>query len=357
MNIVVTGGLGNVGKSTVRACLAMGHSVTVFEAPPAAKRARNFIQKLYPLSRKKFDVIYGDIRKLEDINAAVRHGGASPDAIIHLAALIPPASDKNPKKAWDINVEGTKNIIAASAMLDKPARIVLASSIATYGDRLENFWIKTSDPFHPSDIYSRTKIECERLLMMSGLPAMILRLSYVVSAQWLPFDPLLFSMPPGTHIEIVHTEDAGRAFATAASIAPMPDHQVFDIGGGVLCRTSFRAYLDRLFRYFGLGDSSFLPDCAFASSGFHCGWYEDSDYAESILRFRSKTLEDYYEEVRWETRHYAPLVSLFRPFARDWLLRKSPFLERGLSAKKNTGDHTGGRGEAGCAGSAHTAGG
>lgn len=336
MNILVTGGLGNVGKSAVMACLSMGHSVTVFETPSAAKRAGIFIHSLYPSSRPKFKVIYGDIRKSEDVSVAFRDNSALPDAIIHLAALIPPASDSNPQKTQDINVGGTRNIVAACAAMKKPARIVLASSIAAYGDRLRDFWIRTSDPQRPQDIYSRTKIECERLLMESGLPVIILRLSYVVSAKWLPFDPLLFSMPTDTHIEIVHTEDAGRAFASAACTTPMPECGIFDIGGGALCRTSFRAYLDRLFRYFGLGDSSFLPDCAFADSGFHCGWYEDSDYADSILHFRRKTLEDYYEEVRWETRHYALAASLFKPFIRDWLLRKSPFLERNLSGHKRT---------------------
>ncbi|HWP69004.1 MAG TPA: hypothetical protein VN437_06830, partial [Rectinemataceae bacterium] len=206
-------------------------------------------------------------------------------------------------------------------------------SIAIYGDRLADFWINSSDEVKPSDTYSRTKIECESLLKKSGLKYTILRLSYVVWAKWLPFDPLLFAMPPETRLEIIHTEDAGRAFAAAVS-TPEAWGKTLDIGGGALCRTSFRAYLDRMFRYFRLGDSAFLPDAFFASGNFHCGWYEDSDYADSILRFRRKTLEDYYEEVRWETRFFGPFVYLVRPIVKRWLSGKSPFMGSNRQARE-----------------------
>lgn len=328
MNIVVTGGLGNVGKSTVKACLDEGHSVTILEAPAACRSAQSFLRRLYPSERERTKIIYCDIRNYEDVKNALDHlqGAGLPDAIIHLAALIPPASDRNSEVTWQINVGGTKNVIDANASLEKPARLVLASSIATYGDRLEDFWIKTSDAFQPSDIYSKTKIESEKLVLDSGVPALVLRLSYVVSPEWLQFDPLMFHMPPKTRLEVVHTADAGRAFAHAATREALPETRVFDIGGGAACRTTFRAYLDRIFSYFGLGDSGFLPDCAFAQSGFHCGWYEDSDFADSVLHFRSKSLEDYYREVQCKTDKYVPWVRLVRPAAHRWVLRKSSFL-------------------------------
>lgn len=324
MNILVTGGFGNVGRSTVSACLNMGHNVAVFESPSALKKAKTGIQKLIRTRWQKCRMVFGDIRSPADVQKALSCFDDGPDAIIHLAALIPPAADKDPRKTRDINVGGTAHLIEACAKSPRPPTLVLASSIAAYGDRISDFWIRASDPLCPSDIYSRTKVECESLLRQSGLNFAILRLSYVVWAKWLPFDPLLFSMPPETRLEIIHTEDAGRAFAAAAS-TPEAWGQTLDIGGGPLCRTSFRAYLDRIFRYFGLGDSSFLPDSTFAKDSFHCGWYEDSDYADSVLHFRRKTLEDYYEEVRWETRHISPFVRLAGPIARQWLIGKSPF--------------------------------
>jgi len=324
MNILITGGFGNVGRSTVGACLSAGHSVTVFESPSALKRAGAGFRKLVKTRWSECRMIFGDVRSPADIARALESIEGGPDAVIHLAALIPPAADRDAGRTWDINVGGTACLLDACAKLPKKPHFVLASSIAIYGDRLADFWIKSSDELKPSDTYSKTKIECESLLKKSGLEYTILRLSYVVWAKWLPFDPLLFAMPPETRLEIIHTEDAGRAFAAAASTQAAKG-KTLDIGGGALCRTSFRAYLDRIFRYFRLGDSAFLPDAFFASGDFHCGWYEDSDYADSILHFRRKTLEDYYEEVRWETRFLGPLVYLVRPFVKRWLGGKSPF--------------------------------
>jgi nucleoside-diphosphate-sugar epimerase len=325
MRILVTGGFGNVGRSAVGACLSAGHAVTIFESPGALRRAQAGLRKLLNPISGKVDIFLGDIRSMQDVEKAFsRFEGGAPDAVIHLVALIPPAADRDEKLTREINVGGTANIVRACEASGRPVKLVFASSIATYGDRLHDFWISATDPASPTDTYSRTKVECEKILRDSSVDWTVLRLSYVVWAKWLPFDPLLFAMPPDTRIEIIHTEDAGRAFAHAAA-NPDIRGKIYDIGGGQACRTMFRPYLDRVFRYFGLGDSSFLDDSAFAKGGFHCGWYADSDESDRVLKYRRKSLEDYYEEVRWETRFLSPLVSLARPAVKHWLARKSPF--------------------------------
>ncbi len=325
MRILVTGGFGNVGRSTVAACLSAGHSVTIFDSPGTLRRAQAGLRKLLSLLSGRVDIFLGDIRSHEDVDKVFsRFEGGAPDAVIHLAALIPPAADRDEKTTWAINVGGTANLVRACEAAKNPIKLVFASSIATYGDRLHDFWISTSDPSSPTEVYSRTKVECEKILTASCLDWTILRLSYVVWSKWLPFDPLLFAMPPDTRIEIIHTEDAGRAFANAAA-SPTTRGKIFNIGGGQSCRTMFRPYLDRMFRYFGLADSSFLDDSAFARGGFHCGWYVDSDESDRILNYRRKSLEDYYAEVRWETRFISPLIGLVRPIVRKWLARKSPY--------------------------------
>ena len=327
MKILVTGGFGNVGRSAVAACLSAGHTVTIFERKDALKRSGRGLGALLRGRWKGCSVVTGDIRSAPDLDRALASVPGGPDAIIHLAAVIPPASDRHEDLAWAINVEGTKALIGACLRLERKPRFVFASSIAIYGDRIEKYWISTKDPICPSDIYSRSKVACEEALTASGLDFTILRLSYVVWAKWFPFDPLLFSMPLATKIEIVHTQDAGRAFAAAAASTAVSG-RILDIGGGTACRTNFRAYLDRIFLLFGLGGSNFLPAEAFAHGNFHCGWYADSDEAEELLRFRSRSLEDFYEEVRWEERFLRPLARAASPFIRPWLLAKSPLLPK-----------------------------
>ncbi len=325
MRVLVTGGLGNVGSRAVRALLAMGYEVVIFEHPSARQKRTRQSRALLGSAKGKLTIFYGDVSDAATMSA-LGDSLQSKDvrAVLHLAGIIPPLATRAPELAQRINVEGTQNVIALCKHLPKPPRIVFASSIALYGDRLANPWISAQDPLCPNDVYALTKQQCEAMLQKGDLPWTILRLSYVVASDWLPLDPLLFEVPLATHFEVVHTEDAGRAFATAWSTLAT-EGRILNIGGGILCRTTYRAYLDRMMRAFGLGDSSFLSDDLFATRNFHCGWLADSDEAELLLNFRSKTLEDYYSEVAWRERVITPLAKAGAPFAKRWLRSLSPY--------------------------------
>jgi nucleoside-diphosphate-sugar epimerase len=328
MKVLVTGAFGNVGRSTVAALKAQGDEVTILEADSPLNR------RLAPRLARGCRLILGDVRD----PAAARQAMEGQEAVCHLAAIIPPAADRLPDLARSVNVEGTRNLITAASAAARPGarppRFVLASSIAAYGDHLKAPWINVDDPLLPNDddAYGKTKVEAEALLRESGLPFSILRLSYIVWRKKLQRDPLMFHMPPATSIEVCHTEDTGRAFSAAARTGEA-EGRTFDIGGGAACRTTFRDYLDRMFRLFGLGSSRFLPDEAFATGGFHCGWYADSDEAEALLRFRRKSIEDYYREVKEETRYLRALAALVAPALRRSLLAASPFLRRDRPAE------------------------
>ena len=329
MRVLVTGAFGNVGRSTIAALARKGDIVTILEIDSRRNRrlAPHLARDLGHGGTPAFSrAIFGDIRDPEVAARAV----ANQDAIIHLAAIIPPEADRRPELAHSVNVGGTAALLEAAKASTRPApRLVFASSIAAYGDRLKDFWIRTSDPLEPSpgDEYGKTKVEAESMIRASGLPFCILRLTYIVWRKKLQRDPLMFHMPLSTRIEICHTEDTGRAFAEAAA-NPEALGRTFDIGGGENCRTNYRDYLDAMFRLFGLGGFGSVPERAFAPSGFHCGWYADSDEADNILGFRRKTLADYYVEVAEEAAWKRIAASIFRPFVRLSIAAKSPFMKR-----------------------------
>jgi len=320
MKVLITGAFGNVGRSAVTAVLENNDSVRILEAPTRHNLA------LSRTCAQGCEVLFGDVRDPEAAARAV-HGV---DAICHLAALIPPAADRNPELTWSVNVGGTQNLINAALKEPKPPRFILASSISIYGDRVRDFWIRTTDQLkaNDDDEYGKTKIEIERLLRGSGLPFVILRLSYIVWKKKLQCDPIMFRMPPATKLEVCHTEDTGRAFANAVH-ADNALGRTFNIGGGPSCRTTYRDYLDRMFGLFGLKNSRALPDSVFAKGGFHCGWYADSDEAESVLHFQRKTIEDYYSEVKQETAARRFFARLVRPLALSGLKSASPYWVHG----------------------------
>jgi nucleoside-diphosphate-sugar epimerase len=331
MTVLVTGAFGNVGRSAVRSLLEQGDAVACFELPTTRNiRLAKHPERLFGLDshsekflgwqyRLRFH--WGDVRQRHDIEKALPGIGA----VIHLAALIPPAADANPSLAYDINVNGTKALVESLSSLAAPPLLVFSSSVAVYGDRLLDPHISVDDPLAPTpgDAYGAQKVACEGLLRESGLPWIVLRLSYIVWRKKLAMDALMFRMPLETRIEVCHTEDAGLACAHAARLREAAG-STFNIGGGEACRTTYRQYLDRMLSFFGLGGLRRIPDSAFAHAGYHCG-FMDSERSERSLAFQRKTIEDYYREVEAEARR---LRFWARPFGwaiRRGILKASPF--------------------------------
>jgi nucleoside-diphosphate-sugar epimerase len=329
--VLITGAFGLVGNCAVKACLEAGDEVLALEmdSPRTRKVAKARMRGWKRLSRSAANprIVYGDVREA----ALARRLIEGVDAVIHLAAMIPPRADLFPELARSVNVGGTRALAEASAALPSPPRFVLASSIAAYGDRVDDYWIKKDDRLDPSpgDEYARTKIEAESVVRAlgrdAGLPFAILRLTAIMAREKLDPHPLLFHMPLRTKLEICTAEDAGRAFARAAREAGI-EGETFDIGGGESCRTEYGGFLDRMFGLIGLGGIARFPAEAFARRGFHCGWYADSDEAERRLRFRSKGLEEFYAEVADRTRAIRPFAALVAPLVRARILQASPFL-------------------------------
>ena len=125
MKIIITGGAGFIGKHLVEFLIKKENDITIFD---------NFSNSTYE-STKYFEnlgvkIIKGDIRRLEDINKAVKGN----EVVIHLAAKISvDESIKNPSETFQTNVEGTKNVLIACEK-NQIKKIIVASSAAVYGE-------------------------------------------------------------------------------------------------------------------------------------------------------------------------------------------------------------------------------
>src|SRR5690554_1185353 len=221
------------------------------------------------------------------------------DFIIHLAAIIPPLADEKPELAFQVNVEGTKNLISVLEEHAKNAFFLYASSVSVYGDRLKNPMIKVGDPLQPSvgDEYAKTKIQAEKILQNSQLDWSIFRLSAIMGADNHKISGLMFHMPLTTSMEITTPQDTGRAFVNAIGKRKTLSKQIFNLGGGEECRITYHDFLSRSFEIFGLGKLDF-PENAFATHNFHCGYYADGEDLEKILHFRKDTITSYFESVK-----------------------------------------------------------
>lgn len=316
MKVLLTGAFGNVGTSTLDELIRRNYEITIFEAPTK----RNLkLSKRYDAC----NIIWGDIRNYGDVARAVE----GQDVVIHAAAIIPPLADREPELAYAVNVGGTDNVVRAIIGQEHSPKLIYTSSVSVYGDRVKTPYIRVDDPARPNedDGYAKQKLKCEELIRGSGLEWVIFRLSYIVSADKLEMDPLMFHMPLDTGLEPCHTKDVGTALVNAITTNEVYG-KTYHLAGGPKCRITYREYLDTMISLFGLG-RGLLPDSAFKSKGFHCG-YMDTEESQKLLKYQNHGLGHYFNEVKKKvaaTRFFAKVGgALSRAIARDVLLKRSP---------------------------------
>lgn len=286
-NVLLTGASGTVGFEVLQQLLYKNiYNVTVFDIEN--KRTKKKFSSL----KGNFELVYGDISNTSDVEKVTKNK----DAVIHLAAIIPPFADENPLLAHKVNVGGTQNLIKSLEKNSPNAFLLYSSSISVYGDRLLTPDITIHDTLQPSegDEYAKTKIETEKLIQDSKLNWSIFRLAAIMGNH--KISKIMFHMPLETRVEICTPEDTARAFVSAIEKQEALNKQIFNLGGGENCRLSYRELLQKSFEIFGLGAFNF-PEKAFAEKNFHCGNYVDGDALDAILHFRQNDLQDYFTKV------------------------------------------------------------
>ena len=313
-SILLTGASGTVGYETLLQLMEFGnYNITVFD-----KKSDVSVKRLSPFS-DRIEIIYGDISNTNDVKKIA----ANKDAVIHLAAIIPPVADDFPELAKKVNTEGTRILIEQLELQSPNAFFIYSSSISVYGDRLHTPYIEVGDRLLPSkgDEYAVTKIFAEKNIQNSQLDWTIFRLAAIMGGH--KMSKLMFHQPLDTSLEIATPQDTARAFVKAIAKQSALSKRIFNLGGGESCRISYKAFLERSFKMFGLGALNF-PDKAFAEKNFHCGFYKDGDDLENILHFRQHTLNDYFE---MEKAKVSPLkkaaASLFKAPVKWYLLKQS----------------------------------
>ena len=297
-NVLLTGASGSMGGEAFKELLRR-------------KDQYDIVLLLLPKDRKAFAkyegqegirIVWGDLRNFEEVLEAVN----GVDYVLHPAALIAPAADKNPSLSKRINYGGTENIIAA--IKRQPGngdniRLVYISSVAAYGDRLPPVhMVEVGDPLKPSvgDFYATTKIAAERAVIESGLKYWaVLRQTYIAIPNVASLlDPILFHQPVNTHIELITSEDAGYGLTQTIEAPDDFYGKVYNMGGGPSCRVVFKDYIERMMKIFGLGDyRKIMPLNWFALRNFHCCWYEDSWVLNEYLGHWRHSLEDHYKQA------------------------------------------------------------
>lgn len=318
INVLLTGASGGVGNEVLKQLHdAKKYNITVFDIKTSHS------VKIFAPYKSEIEIIYGNIADKQDIETACKNK----DAVIHLAAIIPPLADEEPELANKVNTGGTENLIKCLEAFSPNAFLLYSSSISIYGDRVINPYIAISDPLKPSvgDAYALTKIAAENLIKSSKLDWSIFRLCAVMGKH--KVSKLMFHQPLNTSFEIATLRDTARAFVHAIHKQEELSKRIFNLGGGEACRIIYDDFLERSFKIAGLGKLDFTPK-SFAERNFHCGFYADGDELEDILHFRKDTIETYFEDQKRNTSFLKKaFTALLRGPIKYFLQKKSEPLE------------------------------
>jgi nucleoside-diphosphate-sugar epimerase len=322
MNILITGAFGNVGRLVPGQARARGYAASVLDVDNP--RNRRAARRLWRQAR----TYLGDIRDTDLVRRAV----AGQDAVIHLAGIVPPASERRQDLCHSVNVGGTVNLVEALQEQAPTTSLVLISSASVMGrtqDREPP--VCAGDRVHPETFYSRTKVEAEAVVARSGLRHCVLRLSAVlptrIPSSLGPFAEELFAIPLEVRCEIVVDLDVAAACLNAAerlASGASIDGRVYLIGGGRRngCQMRARDMFQGILGSVGLP----LPRpnlFADAHAGYSLDWYDTED-AQRALHFQNHTFEDHRRILSRKSGVLRPLLRLFRPLIISLIERKSP---------------------------------
>lgn len=214
MRILITGASGFIGRALSAELLARGHQVSALVRRPGSQPPGS-------------DAVAGDLSDGPRLTQALAE--AEPECVVHLAAEI--ASQRRAAKVQEVNVAGTQRLIDACLALktgERLPRIVFASTVVT-GDA-GGAMLSESEPLPVSTPYGRAKQEGERLVLGSGLEAVVIRPSHVYGpGGWYAEELVARLRQPGRFAvigrgenlwDVVHVDDVAAALVLGVESAP-----------------------------------------------------------------------------------------------------------------------------------------
>jgi D-erythronate 2-dehydrogenase len=327
----VTGAAGNVGRYVVRELASRGYEVFATDVRSQIRGARRKLAFLPSGPRAGVEFYAADLTDEDAIASLLRD--TSPQAIMHLAAIIPPHTYENAERARRVNVDGTRNLVRAAERMAAPPYFLQASSMAVYGARnphRHHGLLDADTSTCPTELYGAQKLAAEQVVRSSSLEWSILRLGGVLTPDislW--GDASLVAMegclPVDGRVHMVAVEDVAVAFERA--IASRPVGNLFLVGGDQThCRYQHEVG-HGIAAAMGLRDV--LPPGRQGDPDQDRDWFitdwMDTSRSQQLLDYQSRSFEDTLMQIGRTLGWRRRLLEVSSPLARRQLARSAPY--------------------------------
>ncbi len=228
-SVLVTGGHGFIGRAVVKLLQREGYRVAALDQDATTSA----------------DEISCDISDAEQVRSIFEREKFA--TVVHLAAILPTAAQRNPVRATQVNIEGSSHLLEAARQAGA-RRFLFGSSLSAYGGYPDAKVVAESDRSSPEDLYGAAKVYVEQLGQAYaenyGLEFHSLRIGRVLgpgsgsaTSAWRSeiFEklhsqtPVSVEMPykPSERILVLHVEDVARMIL-ALIRAPRLQHSVYN---------------------------------------------------------------------------------------------------------------------------------
>ena len=172
MTILVTGAGGQIGSELVE---------------ELSKNNEVIASDYRDLDKKKYARIEtADVRDKERLEDIIRKNNIT--EVYHLAGILSAVGEKNPEKAWDININGLKNVLELSRKYG--FKVFWPSSIAVFGSKTPKKETKQDTIITPETMYGITKrtgeLLCNYYNKKYGVDVRSLRYPGLISYKTMP---------------------------------------------------------------------------------------------------------------------------------------------------------------------------
>jgi len=263
-NFFITGGAGFIGSNYVSRLLERGEKVTIYDNLSRAGAPRNLAWLQEKYGKTAFQLTVGDVRDAALLTVSSR----TADVIIHLAAQVAvTTSVVKPREDFEINAQGTFNVLEAARLNERKPVILYSSTNKVYGGMEDVLVVEDATRWRYADLplgcpetqqldfhspYGCSKGTGDQYVRdyarIYNMPTVVLRQSCIYGPRqfgvedqgWVAW--MIIAAVTGRPLtiygdgkqirDVLHVDDLLNAYDTAIAKIDAVKGQVFNLGGG-----------------------------------------------------------------------------------------------------------------------------